>query len=129
MKRDVIKELCDLIFLRRESADENSYTAYLFREGLDKILKKIGEESGETIIAAKSLEAALAAGGSPAPFADDAIADRRDDLANEVADLIYHVLVMLVERDMTWEEIESVLIRRLGKTGNLKIRSNAHECK
>jgi phosphoribosyl-ATP pyrophosphohydrolase len=107
MMSDVIRDLYDVIASRRESADENSYTAYLFREGLDKILKKIGEEGSETIIAAKSLEAAASDGA-------------RADLVNEVADLLYHVLVMLVERGVEWEEVEAVLLERSGKTGNLK---------
>ncbi|MDR1495794.1 MAG: phosphoribosyl-ATP diphosphatase [Clostridiales Family XIII bacterium] len=108
---DVIKELYEVILSRRTSADESSYTAYLFSEGLDKILKKVGEESAETIIAAKSLEAALANS-----FAED----KRADLTNEVADLIYHVLVMLAERGVAWDEIEDILAERAGKTGNLK---------
>jgi phosphoribosyl-ATP pyrophosphohydrolase len=133
---DVIKGLYEVITSRRESADESSYTAYLFREGLDKILKKIGEESSETIIAAKSLEAARArateapetsarATGHPTNAADS-IDDRRADLANEVADLIYHILVMLVERGLTWDEIEDVLAERAHKTGNLKPRRAPH---
>jgi len=109
---DVIKDLYEVILSRRESAQENSYTAYLFREGLDKILKKIGEESSETIIAAKSLEAALAGAG----FAPD----RRADLTDEVADLFYHLLVMLAERGIEWDEIETILTERTGKSGNLK---------
>jgi phosphoribosyl-ATP pyrophosphohydrolase len=127
---DVIKDLYGVILSRREAADENSYTAYLFREGLDKILKKVAEESGETIIAAKSLEAAAAGIGTDAQpsFADgdgkDAqpplAEDARKDLANEVSDLIYHLLVMLAERGVAWAEVERVLAERAGKAGNLK---------
>jgi phosphoribosyl-ATP pyrophosphohydrolase len=128
---DVIRELYGVILSRRVSADESSYTGYLFREGLDKILKKIGEESAETIIAAKSLEAALANGfaGAGLPAGDELpgaapansfAEDRRADLTNEVADLVYHLLVMLAERGVAWEEIEDVLAERAGRTGNLK---------
>jgi phosphoribosyl-ATP pyrophosphohydrolase len=130
---DVIKDLYEVIQSRRESADENSYTAYLFREGLDKILKKVGEESAETIIAAKSLESlfktsSVIADGSGKEFTIKfaeltnkiIIDEAREDLANETADLIYHVLVMLVERGMSWEEVERVLEERANKTGNLK---------
>jgi phosphoribosyl-ATP pyrophosphohydrolase len=109
---DVIKDLYEVILSRRDSEDSDSYTAYLFREGLDKILKKVGEESSETIIAAKSLEAAPAEG--------DAAKERRDDLTNEVSDLVYHILVMLAERGVRWEEIEAVLEERANKQGNLK---------
>ncbi|MDR1292120.1 MAG: phosphoribosyl-ATP diphosphatase [Clostridiales Family XIII bacterium] len=126
---DVMKDIYEVILSRRESADENSYTAYLFREGLDKILKKVGEESSETIIAAKSLEAARAncvhtpaASGNGTASPGDLTESRRVDLANEVADLMYHILVMLAERGMPWEEIEDVLAERAGKAGNLKPR-------
>jgi phosphoribosyl-ATP pyrophosphohydrolase len=118
---DVIRDLCDVILSRRESAGENSYTAYLFREGLDKILKKIAEESGEVIIAAKSLEAArtnsaYAAGATPNDFTEE----RRADLTNEVADLVYHILVMLAERGVAWDDVEDILTERAGAPGNLK---------
>jgi phosphoribosyl-ATP pyrophosphohydrolase len=115
---DVIRDLYEVIQSRRESADENSYTAYLFREGIDKILKKVGEESAETIIAAKSLESAAA---NSAEAADKAAIDgTRADLANETADLIYHLLVMLADRGMPWDEVEDVLTERANRTGNLK---------
>jgi phosphoribosyl-ATP pyrophosphohydrolase len=117
---DVIKDLYEVILSRREAADENSYTAYLFREGLDKILKKIGEESSETIIAAKSLEAVLGANA-------DTLSAKRADLTNEVADLIYHLLVMLADRDITWEETEKILSDRAGKSGNLKQIKNTNK--
>jgi phosphoribosyl-ATP pyrophosphohydrolase len=134
---DVMQELYEVILSRREDADENSYTAYLFREGLDKILKKVGEESAETIIAAKSHEAALSisfADGSVSeatapssgdvpetrPPADGYAENARSDLTNEVADLVYHLLVMLVERGVTWDEIVDILAARAAKTGNLK---------
>jgi phosphoribosyl-ATP pyrophosphohydrolase len=170
---DVINDLYEVIVSRREAAGENSYTAYLFHEGLDKILKKVGEESAETIIAAKSHEAAFAnsfAGESASDkaaransFASDSVPEAeapasrsapeesfgtsgpapdmaaskaqinsyaesaRAGLTNEVADLVYHLLVMLVERGVTWDEIEDILEKRAGKTGNLKPLRNAQE--
>ncbi|MDR1778300.1 MAG: phosphoribosyl-ATP diphosphatase [Clostridiales Family XIII bacterium] len=105
---DVINDLYAVILSRKESAAEGSYTGYLFREGLDKILKKVGEESSETIIAAKSLQA------------DAADAGKRADLANEVCDLLYHLLVLLAERDVPLEEVEEILRARAEKQGNLK---------
>jgi phosphoribosyl-ATP pyrophosphohydrolase len=105
---DTLNELYEVIRSRKGSSEEGSYTAYLFREGLDKILKKIGEESSETIIAAKSLEAAP----------DDE--KKRSDLENEVSDLLYHLLVMLAERDIPLENIDAILQARSAKTGNLK---------
>ena len=70
---------------------EGSYTNYLFREGLDKILKKVGEEATETIIAAKT---------------------KRDDVIYEVSDLMYHLTVLLAELNIFWNEIESELEKR-----------------
>jgi phosphoribosyl-AMP cyclohydrolase / phosphoribosyl-ATP pyrophosphohydrolase len=71
---------------------EGSYTTYLFEKGLNKILKKVGEESAETIIAAKD--------------GDD------DALKAETADLLYHLVVMLVERGLTLEDVGRELARR-----------------
>jgi phosphoribosyl-ATP pyrophosphohydrolase/phosphoribosyl-AMP cyclohydrolase len=84
--------LYDLIEDRQRERPEGSYTTYLFERGLDKILKKVGEESAETIIAAKNEDA-------PA-------------LVAEVSDLLYHLLVLLVERGVKLEEIEAELSRR-----------------
>ncbi|MDQ1612514.1 MAG: phosphoribosyl-AMP cyclohydrolase / phosphoribosyl-ATP pyrophosphohydrolase [Pyrinomonadaceae bacterium] len=86
-----------LIESRRRERPAGAYTTYLFEQGLDKILKKVGEESAETIIAAKN---------------EDAHA-----LAGEVSDLLYHLLVLLVERGVGLEEIESELAVREGKRG------------
>jgi phosphoribosyl-AMP cyclohydrolase / phosphoribosyl-ATP pyrophosphohydrolase len=80
---------------RRRERPEGSYTTYLFDKGLDKILKKVGEESAETIIAAKNEDASR--------------------LAEEVSDLIYHLVVLLVERGVTLEAVRDELARRGGK--------------
>ena len=111
---DVIRQLYQVILSRRQDAEENSYTAYLFREGLDKILKKVAEEAGETIIAAKTLQAA--AEGA----AQGDVPKGRADLSNEVCDLLYHLLVLLVDRGIGLEEVEAILAERAGKTGNRK---------
>ena len=71
---------------------EGSYTTYLFEKGLNKILKKVGEESAETIIAAKD--------------GDD------EALKAETADLLYHLVVMLVERGVSLEDVGRELARR-----------------
>jgi phosphoribosyl-AMP cyclohydrolase / phosphoribosyl-ATP pyrophosphohydrolase len=84
-----------LIESRRRERPEGSYTTYLFDQGLDKILKKVGEEAAETIIAAKN---------------DDARA-----FACEVSDLFYHLLVLMAERGVSPEEVEAELARREGK--------------
>lgn len=87
-----LASLYKLICARRANRPENSYTTYLFNSGIDKILKKIGEESAETIIAAKNSE--------PEPF------------VSEVADLLYHLTVLLVERGVTLDEVNAELTTR-----------------
>jgi phosphoribosyl-ATP pyrophosphohydrolase/phosphoribosyl-AMP cyclohydrolase len=91
----VLDELYALIETRRRDRPAGSYTTYLFDQGLDKILKKVGEESSETIIAAKNKDASL--------------------LAGEVSDLLYHLLVLMVERGVTLEQVRDELIRRRQK--------------
>jgi len=106
---DILKELYELVERRKAEREEGSYTAYLFEEGLDKILKKLGEECTETIIAAKNLKSG-----------EGEAADMRDALTNEAGDLIYHLTVMLSELGVRPEEVEEVLRARMQKTGNLK---------
>jgi phosphoribosyl-ATP pyrophosphohydrolase/phosphoribosyl-AMP cyclohydrolase len=92
---ETLEELYRVIESRRRQRPEGSYTTYLFEQGLDKILKKVGEEASETIIAAKNED-------SPAFVA-------------EVSDLLYHLLVLLVERDVKLAEVKVELSRREGK--------------
>ncbi len=84
--------LYSLIAGRKTEKKEGSYTTYLFEKGLDKILKKVGEESTEVIIAAKA-------------------EDRRDTIY-EIADLCYHVLVLMVEAGISCEDIFTELASR-----------------
>lgn len=113
---DTIKGLYQVIESRKENAGEGSYTAYLFEQGLDKILKKVGEESSEVIIAAKSMEQAQLKG------IDDS--KERDDLNNEISDLFYHVLVLMADRGIQIEEVDAILEARRQKSGNLKKQKN-----
>ena len=89
---EVLNSLYTLVESRRRERPEGAYTTYLFDQGLDKILKKIGEESAETIIAAKN--------------------DCRSDLIKESSDLLYHLIVLLVERGLSLEEVRDELARR-----------------
>ena len=84
--------LFELIRGRKEEKKEGSYTTYLFEKGLDKILKKVGEESTEVIIAAKS-------------------ADKRETIY-EIADLAYHVMVLMIEAGIDLEDIHRELSSR-----------------
>jgi phosphoribosyl-ATP pyrophosphohydrolase/phosphoribosyl-AMP cyclohydrolase len=89
---EVLDHLYALIESRKRERPEGSYTTYLLDQGLDKILKKVGEESAETIIAAKN--------------------DDRNALVKESSDLLYHLLVLLVERGLSLGEVRDELIRR-----------------
>ncbi len=87
-----LTSLYELIESRRRERPEGSYTTYLFDEGLDKILKKVGEEATETIVAAKN--------------------DERAALIDEASDLLYHLLVLFAERGVTLTEIGDELRER-----------------
>ena len=91
-----IQQLYDLIAARKETRPEGSYTTRLFTEGIDKIVKKLGEEAVETVIAAKN--------------------DSSQRIVEETADLLYHLLVTLVEKGVTLDEIREELQKRQ-KTG------------
>src|SRR5216684_8202143 len=92
---EVLNDLYALVESRKRDRPEGSYTTYLFDQGLDKILKKVGEESSETIIAAKNKDP--------------------EALAGEVSDLLYHLLVLMVERGVTLEQVREELTRRRQK--------------
>ena len=97
---DYIRNDYDTILARKEAKEEGSYTCYLFEQGIDKILKKVGEESTETVIAAKN--------------------GNKEETVGEICDLIYHTLVMMVDQSITIEDVEAVLRKRAEKSGNLK---------
>ncbi len=88
----ILSELEQLIAERERDRPEGSYTTYLFEEGVDKILKKVGEEASEVIIAAKNRD--------------------KDELMWEAADLLYHLLVLLREQDLPLNDVLAVLKER-----------------
>lgn len=98
--KHVFTELYKVIEDRRDHPQEGSYTCYLFDKGLDKILKKVGEECSETIIAAKN--------------------GNKEETVGEIADLFYHVLVMMVNEGIPLTDVTAELDRRSQKIGNLK---------
>lgn len=95
-----VDKLMEVIARRRESDDQESYTAYLFREGLDKILKKVGEACALLLIAGKDQDPAR--------------------IAEETGDLLYHLMAMMICKGISMEDLADELDRRSGKTGNLK---------
>ena len=88
----VFENVYDVILDRKENPKEGSYTNYLFDKGLDKILKKVGEEASEIIIAAKN----------PDP----------EETKYEISDFLYHMMVLMAEKGVTWEDITSELAQR-----------------
>lgn len=88
----ILNKVYDQIINRRENPKEGSYTNYLFEKGLDKILKKVGEETSEVIIGAKNKS--------------------KDELVYELSDLIYHCLVLMVNEDVKIDDIKKELTKR-----------------
>ena len=89
---DAFKDMYDVVVDRRANPQEGSYTCYLFDKGIDKILKKVGEECAELIIASKN----------PNP----------EEVKYEMSDLLYHAMVLMVERGITWDDITKELADR-----------------
>lgn len=98
--QDVLLELYEVALQRKNEPSEGSYTRYLYDEGIDKILKKIGEECAETIIAAKNND--------------------NEETVLEICDLIYHLIIMMVQQGICLEDVTAELEKRGKKTGNLK---------
>ncbi|NLU36952.1 MAG: bifunctional phosphoribosyl-AMP cyclohydrolase/phosphoribosyl-ATP diphosphatase HisIE [Clostridiales bacterium] len=91
-KAAILKKLYDVVADRKLNPKDGSYTNYLFDKGLDKILKKIGEEASEVIIASKNRS--------------------KEEVVYETADLIYHLMVLLVEQGVTLDDIYDELRKR-----------------
>ena len=88
----VFEDVLNVIKDRKLNPREGSYTNYLFDKGIDKILKKLGEEATEIVIAAKNPNA--------------------NEVMYEMSDFLYHMMVLMVEKDVTWEEIAEELAKR-----------------
>lgn len=92
VRSDIFAREQAVVVDRKAHPEEGSYTNYLFDKGEDKILKKVGEEAAEVVIAGKNRD--------------------KDEISYEVADLMYHLTVMLVDNGMTWEDIYEEMERR-----------------
>ena len=90
--RKVLEDVYSVIADRKVNPKEGSYTNYLFDKGIDKILKKCGEEATEIVIAAKN--------------------PNDNEIIYEISDLLYHLMVLMVEKGVTWDEIGDELARR-----------------
>lgn len=97
---DTLQSLYQVVLDRKVNPQEGSYTCYLFNQGIDKICKKVGEESAETIIAAKN--------------------GVQEDTVGEICDVIYHLMVLMAQQDIPLDAVLAELDRRSQKIGNLK---------
>lgn len=91
-QKDVFQGVFDVVTDRKVNPKEGSYTNYLFDKGIDKILKKVGEETAEIIIGAKN--------------------EGKEEMVYEISDLLYHLTVLMVEKGATWEDIYDELDKR-----------------
>ena len=89
---DTLQALYAVIQDRQLHPQEGSYTCYLFEKGVDKILKKVGEECTEIVIAAKNPD--------------------KEEIKYEISDFLYHAMVLMVEKGVTWEDITEELAKR-----------------
>jgi len=87
-----LNQLSELIKERKKNLPENSYTTKLFKEGANRLIQKVGEEAIEIVIAAKNRD--------------------KNEIVNETADLIYHLLVMFAEQEIEFEEVVNKLVER-----------------
>lgn len=110
MSEAVIQELTDILRSRRSASPEASYTASLFAGGVNRILRKVGEEAVEVLVAAK--DAAASGGNGGAAQGRDAA------LVHEMADLWFHCLVLLVHQNQDPQWVLDELKRRLGVSGH-----------
>ena len=92
---DVLYDEYNVIKGRKINPEEGSYRSYLFGNGLDKILKKIGEEATEVIIAAKG--------------------DNKEEVVGEICDLLFHVEVMMAEKGLDWNDVQGEIEKRRAK--------------
>ncbi|AKA70025.1 phosphoribosyl-ATP diphosphatase [Clostridium scatologenes] len=98
--KNIVQQLYEIVEDRKENPIEGSYTSYLFKEGVDKILKKVGEETAEVIIGAKN--------------------NSKDETVYEISDLFYHVVVLMVQQGIKIEDIMTELEKRRQKICNKK---------
>ena len=99
---DILTELTAILEQRKGAEPDSSYVASLYDKGLDAILKKVGEEATETVMAAKD----VAHGGN------------KDKLVYEVSDLWFHTMILLAEQDLSADDVLKELARRFGVSGH-----------
>jgi len=111
--RDIVAELTSVLRQRRKGDPQSSYVAGLYAAGLNKILEKVAEESTEVLLAARDLRDPSIPAGNPA-LDTKAL---KNALANEVADLWFHTMVLLTECDIHPQQVLDILDGRFGVSG------------
>ena len=97
-KHDILTELTEILEQRKGAESDSSYVASLYNKGLDAILKKVGEEATETVMAAKDGD--------------------KDKLVYEVADLWFHTMILLADQNLSADDVLAELARRFGVSGH-----------
>jgi phosphoribosyl-ATP pyrophosphohydrolase len=100
--QEILAQLMEILEQRKNAAADSSYVASLYAKGIDAILKKVGEEATETVMAAKD----VAHGGNP------------EKLVYEVADLWFHTMVLLADQGLSADDVLEELARRFGVSGH-----------
>lgn len=90
--KSILEDVYQVVMERKVAMPEGSYTGYLFSKGQDKILKKVGEETAEVIIASKN--------------------NKKEEVVYETADLLYHLTVLLAYHDYSWRDVFQELANR-----------------
>lgn len=106
--KNELQVLYETVLDRKTNAEVGSYTAYLYEKGIEKILKKVGEECTEVIIASMK-------------------ENNKEEVVCEISDLLYHVFVLMAEKGISLDEVNAELSKRSQKTGNLKPERKAIE--
>ncbi len=101
-QQEILSQLTEILEQRKSAEADSSYVASLYSKGLDAILKKVGEEATETVMAAKD----VANGGD------------KEKLVYEVADLWFHTMILLAEQDLSADDVLNELARRFGVSGH-----------
>ena len=104
-KTDILSDVAKVLHSRKSAEPEGSYVSSLYLKGLDAILKKVGEEATEVVMAAKDVEA------------DKSENKDKTKIVNEVTDLWFHTLVLLAHQDLHPDDVLNELERRLGTSG------------
>lgn len=107
----VLQQLEEVLVQRRNADPEQSYVASLYAQGLNMILEKVGEESIEVILAAKDAQATA----------------QHQDLVHEVADLWFHLMVLLAQQNLSYTDVEQELASRFGLSGHVEKASRVEK--